>query len=91
MILKYIEVVIQLLDKIKKGTSSSKLGKTRPVSKNNKSWSQRILVTGHLWKKRSVVSAFVLQKNTKEIECSHTWSIVSQIKHIINNFIMEAA
>ena len=65
MILKYIEVVIQLLDKIKKGTSSSKLGKTRPVSKNNKSWSQRILVTGHLWKKRSVVSAFVLQKKHK--------------------------
>ena len=38
----------------------------RYVSKNNKSWFQRILLTEYLWKTWSTVSASVSQKEHKE-------------------------
>ena len=46
--------------------------KSRSVSKNNKSWLQRILATEHLWKTWSVVSASIWQKEQKGIESYRT-------------------
>ena len=54
-----------LLIKPKKVDWGVKLGKSRSVSKNNKSWFQRIVVTEHLWKTWSVVLASVWQKEHK--------------------------
>ena len=50
------------LIKPKRAACGVKSGKSRSVSKSNKSLIQRILVTEHLWKTWSVVSASVWKK-----------------------------
>ena len=51
--------------KSKRAACGVKSGKSRSVSKNNKSWFPRIAVTEHLWKTWSVASASVWQKEHK--------------------------
>ena len=53
------------LIKLERAAYDVKSGKTRSVSKKNKSWFHRILVTEHLWKPWSVVSASAWQKEDK--------------------------
>ena len=67
------------LIKSKRAACGVKSGKSRSVSKSNKSLIQRLLVTEHLWKTWSVVLASVWKKknkkkkkNTKEIEFYRT-------------------
>ena len=60
------------LIKPKRAVCGVKSGKSRSVSKNNKSWFQRILATEHLWKTWSVVSASIWQKEQKGIESYRT-------------------
>ena len=67
------------LIKPKRAACGVKSGKSRSVSKSNKSLIQRLLVTEHLWKTWSVVLASVWKKkkkkkkkNTKEIEFYRT-------------------
>ena len=50
------------LVKSKRAACGAKSGKSRSVSKDNKSWFQRILVTENLWKTWSVVSASLWKK-----------------------------
>ena len=50
------------LIKAKREACGVKSGKWSSVSKNTKSWFQRILVTEHLWKTWSFVSASIWQK-----------------------------
>ena len=59
------------LIKPKRAVCGVKSGKSRSVSKNNKSWFQRILVTEHLWKIWSAVSASYDKNNTKKIKSYH--------------------
>ena len=60
------------LVKPKRAACGAKSGKSRSVSKNNKSWFQRILVTENWWKTWSVVSASPWKKKKKEIEFYQT-------------------
>ena len=53
------------LTKSKRAACGVKSGKLRSVSKNNKSWFPRNVVTEHLWKTWSVASASVWQKEHK--------------------------
>ena len=83
------------LIKPKRAACGVKSGKSRSVSKNNESWFQRILVTEHLWKTWSVVSASVWEKKQKKqtlrrLSFIELKKFLIQIKHIINDFIMEA-
>ena len=78
------------LIKPKKIACSVKSGKSRPVLKNTKSWFQRILVTEHLWKTWSVVSASVWEEGHKGDWFLSNWKkLLVQIKYIINGFITE--
>ena len=76
--------------KPKRAAWSVKSVKSRSVSEKNKNWFQRILVTEHLWKTCNVVSASVWKKNTQETESTKLKKLLIQIKHVIDNFIMEA-
>ena len=65
------------LIKSERAACGVKSGKSRSVSKSNKSLIQRLLVTEHLWKTWSVVLASVWKrkkkkKSTKEIEFYRT-------------------
>ena len=51
------KLLFNSLVKPKRAACGAKSGKSRSVSKNNKSWFQRILVTENWWKTWSVVSA----------------------------------
>ena len=84
------------LIKPKRAACGVKSGKSRSVSKSNKSLIQRLLVTEHLWKTWSVVLASVWKRKKKKKKALRRLSFIElkkfliQIKHIINDFIMEA-
>ena len=59
------KLLSESLIKPKRAAYGVKSGKPRSVSKNNKSSVKRILVTEHLWKTESVVSASIWQKRTQ--------------------------